>query len=245
MKSNKILRNMMRKVNKSLRRELAIFLSVDIQNCEPELNPQYKKSMIDNLFIYLDENNRILGFTQGYAILRQQNNKYAIYADYIRNRKNLLARCTNVLMFTPEMRTFKINQHQYKSTWKEQQDHKQNLKERLQQYKSNKYKNVSHEQIKEIIQNIISSLNNDIFTNNLTAKLNTSKIGFYNNSSIKLLRSFSNIAEEYILYYSEHQSSLNYLSSNNSDYNEKDSYYYDKVESAKSTILYWNKLLND
>ncbi len=243
MESNRILKDMMSKVNKYTRRSLAVYLSVDIQNCQPELNPQYKKSMADNLFIYLNEKNRILGFTQGYEILRKLNNDYALPADFIRNRKNLLARSTNVLMFTPEMRTFKIKREVSRSVWKEKFNNKQNLNKRLQEYKNNKYKELTHQDVLNIIQDIVLKLNQDLFTNNLVEKLKD-QVSFAN-TTMRLLSKFMNITDDYVQSYNRLEKEKLYYIDNNIEFDERKLWEYNNTYSNRNEILTWNKIINN
>ena len=242
MESNRILKKMMEKVWRTNRRKLAIKLSVDIQNCEPILNPTMKKDMKDNLFIYLNDNYEILGFLKGYEILRQLNNDFAIYVDYIRNRKNLLANAKYVLMFTPEMRKFNIKPERYKSSWRENTQHTINLKNRLEEYKAKKYSNLTHEQIKDIIQNIVTKLNEDLFANNLAEKF-TSEIG-YNRTSIEILSRFMSITTNYIQSYNSFVREQNFYNTKKENYNLKELWSYNNYLKSKNEIILWNKLIN-
>lgn len=235
MNTNIILKKMMVNTSKYQRRGLASNLSVNIENCYPISNPEMTKENKNNLFIYLDKTFRILGFLKGYEIIKQYNDKYAVYTEYPKNRKNLLANAEYVLMFTPEMRTFKIKP---KTKSKNEQP---SIRERLHEYKANKYKNITNEQMQEIINSIIFKLNEDLFNNTLSDKL-INVVG-YKRNTLDLLRDFTGIIQHYMWKQSEIDREVKYRTSIGQEFKESDCWSYKDYIKSKNEILDWKKAI--
>lgn len=235
MSTNKLLKRVMQNTTRYKRRDLASTLSVNIETCEPILNSKMTKDSKDNLFVYVDKHYKILGFTKGYEIMKDYNDSFAIYTEYPKNRKNLLKNATFTLAFTPEMRTFNIKKYKMEET--------KTLKDRLNEYKAKKHRDITNEQMQDIIQSILSKLNDDIFTNKLPIKLKGQS--GYSNITTTLISRFSILIQEFNWRVLDIERELKYYKDKeNREVPVEYLYSYKFYIKVKNEILMWNKLLS-
>lgn len=244
MEANKILKGMMTSTNKYCRRRLAKVLSVDIQTCEPVLNPVYDKSMKNNLFIFLNQKNSILGFLKGCEIQDHLNKSFAIYSDYPKNRKHLSQHAANVLMITPSMRKLTIKEKVITNPLYVRDKARIELKERLREYKANKYRELTHENMIDIIHNIIGKLNDNLFNDELVNKLSPVISGF-DDSILKALRTFSELSYDYIRYEKEFQREYKSRREYSPEIKPENLYYYKELIKLKNEIITWDNILKE
>ena len=139
-----------------------------------------KKEHEKNFFLFLDEEFRLMGILKGNTHKEEFNeieryssgNDFAFSFSVIKNRKNLTAKATHILMITPEMRS--IKEKKYKPLGKT--NHKRELEYRLKQYKIDKYKNMDDVEVQRIIESSLmvctKNLFNPIKRAELVVKLN-------------------------------------------------------------------------
>lgn len=238
--SNLLLKGMVSKTDKYMRKSLVEYLHVDIQNCEPELNPKYDSSMKDNIFIFLDENNYILGFLQGSQPLKKFNERFARHTDFTKNRKHLTINATNVLMLTEEMRKFKLNTEKPLTKYQISQQAKNDLQKRLTEYKAAKFNNLTHDDINNMITNTLMKLANNVNNNDIVNEIKNSKLTFgFTTNIFRLIADFSKLSEEYTYNYDMYDEQ-------NKKYGKNflNNYYYDNVLECRNNIIKWNRIVS-
>lgn len=235
--SNLLLKAMVSNSDKYFRNKLVSTLRVNIQECEPILNPVYNASMKNNFFIFLNSNNRILGALIGSEVQKNFNNDFAIYTDYYKNRKHLSQNAVNVLMFTPEMRTFTIKNRNNNRMHDAKREARQKLMQRLNEYKYNKYLRFSHDDIISMSQNILVKLSMNLNNDQLINILKPVKSSWDKNA-ISLIQTFTKELENYISNYERVESQKSYY-----DNDVTKTWNYNEYVEYRNQIIRWNTLL--
>lgn len=238
--SNLVLKNMISRMWKYNKNNFIVDLKVDIQNCQPILNPTYNSlTMKENLFVFLNKDYDILGFLEGNCQVNLFNKQYAKDTDFPKNRKHLMLNSEYVLMFTPLMRTFKVTdkKNKYKcNNYDLKLQAKVALRERLQVYKNNKYNELNHDDIIKISETVLIKLSRNITNNNLLEKLKP-VISSFDNNILSAIQTFSREVENYMNNYDSVKNELKYCNEI-----EKTLSYKDLIKS-RNTIIRWNQIL--
>jgi hypothetical protein len=240
---NQILKGMINKIWKEGRTYFIKKLHVDIENCNPinvkEL--KYTKDQKENLFFFLDNNLKILMVLKGSEYKKEWSNYGAFPYDVPWNRKNIEPLSTYVLMITPEMikeyKPHKITSHRRSNTAKE------NLAIRLKEYKNKKNQMYSHEQMKEMITEIMSFLTANIFQDKEYVYTYFNKIQLFERTMPRIVSDFAGIVNQYLSNYNDWEKERPKFEKEKYDFTF--CYSYKELLKYKNEILDWNKTIEN
>lgn len=238
MKTNQILKNMVSKINKSQKRNFVRLLGIDVQTYEPTnmVFNKYKASLKDNIFLYIDEKYNLLGVLKGNDGFKTYS-KYTTYDKYLTNypynRKHLTQQSKYILMIDKEDIKENLN---YKSLNNKKLNHKQELRKRLEKYKTDKNEKYSHDDILKIMQEILSFCNSNLFMSESDIKKYFRNVFTFDRTMFDIIRCFAEHAKDYTRYYNQYLENKQYRIKNNG-------YCYDSYIKSKNNIIDWYKII--
>lgn len=242
--NNQILKNMVQRVYKNGRKSFVQLLHVNVETCEPKdvTNCKYSKEWKENFFYFLNSSFRIIVVLKG----SDWQEKYKSYGEYPDgtpwNRKNIEPMSTYVLMITPEMRkeyrqnclstVSRINRFKEKEA----------LQKRLDSYKTNKNQEISYDQMKVIIKDMMSFFTENIFEDSNFARQFNS-LNSFDYTVTGIIRNFADDAGKYISNYTGFENEKKKYG-NETGWDLSWSSYYKDCLKYKNRILDWKLIVN-
>lgn len=159
---------------KSKRDKIINFLKVK-NNVKPIVfnDMKYSKSQHEDcMFMFLDDELRVIGFLKGnewnekwreFEAYQAGTAKSNYVFDVAKNRKNMTEKAAYILMFTPEMMN-KKQVYKPKAQSRKRDYHVEQLENRLKEYKKNKHGNMTYDQTINLSKNILKALVDSIGT---------------------------------------------------------------------------------
>jgi hypothetical protein len=240
---NQILKGMVKRVWKNNRESFIRKLHVNIEKCEPinVKGQKYTKDQQSNLFFFLDEEFKIIMVLEGSKYLRDWEQYGTFPYDTPWNRKNMEPFASYILMVTPEM------QKQYKPNRirsnRRENTSKEKLMERLKEYKNNKNQVYSHDQMKEMITDIMCFLTTNIFQDKNYVYTYFNKISLFDRTMPKVVCDFADTVNQYISNYNSWEKERPQFEKEKYDF--KFSYNFREFLKYKNEILDWNKIIEN
>jgi hypothetical protein len=191
MDTNLLLKKVIRNWSNHLKSSFVHETEIDIEKCHPEdfTNKKYNYNKhIDDWFLFIDNNYRLIGLLKG----SDRQNFYDKYEDdplglTAKNRKHL--RDYSSLKFVLRVPETKCNYKSNKEIKREKgfnkkyfptkYEAKRRLRDRLEEYKRNKYNNINN--IEMMTQNLIGYLNGLLFKDNSEVSQIVSKVNKLHN----------------------------------------------------------------
>jgi hypothetical protein len=180
-------------MRKDKKRYILDYLKVNLKSVEPVYFNmiQFNKKKHDGcVFLFIDKDFKIVGTLVGsldwdYSCRNFEdyhasasNSKYSVK----KNRKNMTLLSHHILMFTPEMRKFRVKNFSQRV---------QNIRERLFEYKIKKYEQVDLEQLRQITLICINKVTRILLDSKNEEKIDKIKKRFsFNKSTLENLLSF-------------------------------------------------------
>lgn len=192
--------------------KLVSLLKVDIQTCTPIYFNEmvYKKKEHEEChFLFLDKDFKLMAILEGNGRDEKVFSNIEYYEwdrgyggyEVKKNRKNLTAEATHILMITPEMRTYvKKNKPKAQPRFLSKKAAKDSLNSRLAKYKKAKHESLSIEECKAILVEALSYFSSKMFLSKeeqLKIARHFKKPIWFADSVTDLIRGVSDIAKDF------------------------------------------------
>lgn len=204
-----------RRMDRSSRKEFIKLFSVDVQNVEPIYFNGQKYSVKlhkNNLFLFLNRDFEIIGILKGsswykewekfenYSARKSWHNKDS--KAVIKNRINMEAIATHILMITPDMQIDFKKKHNSKPfpRFISKDEARRKLNKRLYEYKLKKHESFNHNQIMDKTKELITLFTNSLFDKEKEKQLLAKKLSFrssFINSVPNLIEDVARLSEKY------------------------------------------------